>query len=100
MGTALNIAYCHSLIRISQALSRSDKSLSTVRCLHTGAKSVIRTVGELDTELDDVKAELNNSFGLHLGQRIRRERLPTQINLEQLVYLQYAYSNAKLNAPE
>ncbi|KAK5162732.1 uncharacterized protein LTR77_011215 [Saxophila tyrrhenica] len=96
-GSASNLAYCHSLIRLSQLLSRSEKRLSTARYLRSGGKLLMEAIAELQGELDSVRDTLNQSFDLQLGQCLQPASLPPLVSLDQLLYLHYAYLNATLS---
>jgi hypothetical protein len=95
--SALNLAYFHSLIRIAQASSKIEKRLSAVRCSRFGPASTIEAVQQLNTELLRVKITLDDSFSLSLGKQIDITQLPGSLNLEQYLYIQYAYLTAMLS---
>jgi hypothetical protein len=96
-GSALSLAYCHSLIRISKVSSKIEKRLSAVRCVEQGPAVTIQTIAQFDTELADVKQSLRKSFGLALGDRITALPPPGGLTTEQLLYIQYAYMTAILS---
>ncbi|KAK4623535.1 ABC-transporter-regulating transcription factor [Fulvia fulva] len=94
---AFSIAYCHSLIRISRALSTIEKRLSAVRCSRMDVTATVQTVDELHSELETVKNAPQNQFGLALGTKIDVTNSPEDFKLDQLVHLHYAYHTAMLN---
>lgn len=94
---AFNIAYCDSLMRVSRIFSRIEKRLSAVRCSRMSLSATMQAVNQLHSDLEGVKNSIHDNYKIVLGARIDPTRLPHGFNLDQLVYLHYAYLTAKLS---
>lgn len=94
---AFNLAYCHSLVRISKVSSQIEKRLSAVRCYRAGAAATIQTVQQLQLELIAAKTSIYEAFGLVLGENIELSKVPENITLDQFIYVQFAYCTAMLS---
>jgi hypothetical protein len=57
----------------------------------------IQAIAQFDTELADVRQSLSESFGLTLGDKITSLPPPGGLNMEQHIYIQYAYMTAILS---
>ncbi|KAK3678483.1 hypothetical protein LTR78_001780 [Recurvomyces mirabilis] len=95
-GSALNVPYCHCLIRLAQMSSKIEKRLSTAQCRHLNLESTMRVVQQLDFEMTNIKASLHDNFGLVLGDKPTTDATGG-LHLEQYLHVQYAYFTAMLS---
>lgn len=94
-GSSLNLEYCNVLIKISQLSSLVAKKLSSVRAFRMSAEFAVKSVLQLDEQLNAVKRSVQPV--LDLDSPINPNQLPGSLSLKHVVYLQCAYFSTILD---
>jgi hypothetical protein len=91
----MNLQYFSILIRLARLSSVVSKRLSTVRAFQQGAELLVRSVAELDEQLNALKRSVNPI--LLLDSPIKLNRLPAGMTLQQAMYLRCGFYNITLD---
>jgi hypothetical protein len=96
-ATTVNIAYCHSLIYLARASSQIEKRLGGIGRARLGAAAAIEAVRQLDAMLLEAKLCIDRKFGISLGDNLDPAFLKGGLNIEQHLYINYAYMTTLLS---
>ncbi|EXJ53348.1 uncharacterized protein A1O5_13419 [Cladophialophora psammophila CBS 110553] len=91
----MNLQYFSILIRLARLSSLVSKRLSTIRAYQQGAELLVRSVAELDEQLNVLKRSVDPI--LVLDSPIKLNRPPAGMTLQQLMYLRYGFFNVTLD---
>jgi hypothetical protein len=91
----MNLQYFSILIRLARLSSAVSKRLSTVRAFQQGAELLVRSVAELDEQLNALKRSVDPI--LFLDSPVKLNQLPAGMTLQQTMYLRYGFFNLTLD---
>ncbi|EXJ79926.1 hypothetical protein A1O3_08211 [Capronia epimyces CBS 606.96] len=94
-GSTVNLQYFTILIRLARLSSVVSKRLSTVRAFQQGAELLVRSVAELDEQLNALRRSVDPI--LFLESPINLKRMPAGMTLQQAMYLRYGFFNVALD---
>ncbi|EXJ70411.1 uncharacterized protein A1O5_06479 [Cladophialophora psammophila CBS 110553] len=93
--STVNIEYCNTLIRLSRLSSLVSKRLSTVQAFQQGAEALVRSVAELDEQLNVLKRSIDPIISCPSAPC--PTQLPSRMTPQQIMYLRGAIQSITLD---
>ena len=92
---SVNLTYVTLLIELARFASVVTRRLSTVQVLCLGAEALVKSVVELDEQMNTLRLGLEPT--ITLGAPLNPNRLPPGITLQQTIYLHCLYNTTVLD---
>ncbi|KIW27762.1 uncharacterized protein PV07_07470 [Cladophialophora immunda] len=93
--STVNIEYCNTLIRLARLSSLVSKRLSTVQAFQQGGEALVRSVAELDEQLNILKRSIDPIISRPAAPN--PTQLPSGMTLRQIMYLRGALQSITLD---